>query len=208
MTIKRGDAWGQVEKTPHNLRWCETDRDADDYLTNQILTGSPVENIAIRKSNVGREVGLSGATSGRDTMLMTKFDVVRVQYELVDRTTKTEFFLGHALLRKSLIRGEVTGVFNTSFIKNFNCAPRSHPNDGKLDILQVDESMSLRQRLAARRLMKLGAHLPHPKIRYFQTNQHTTQNITGVNLFVDSKLLGCVNQCEFESIPDAVSLYW
>jgi diacylglycerol kinase family enzyme len=46
----------------------------------------------------------------------------------------------------------------------WDVAPRSHPNDGRLDVYDVSPSMPLRDRVAARRRLASGTHVPHPAI--------------------------------------------
>lgn len=53
---------------------------------------------------------------------------------------------------------------NAQYRGEWDVAPRGHPNDGRVEVLEVDERMSLRQRWAARRRLPTGAHLPHPMI--------------------------------------------
>jgi diacylglycerol kinase family enzyme len=141
-------------------------------------------------------------------MLRTRLDLIEVSYVLISSQTAKMNFVGNAIIRNSWLRGPITGVFNSSFIGNWDCAPRAHPNDSKLDVVSIDQSMNLRQRLTAKRLVKLGSHLPHPKISYKQTESFKIDLQEPAHLFVDSIDLGMVRQCDFRVISDALSLYW
>jgi diacylglycerol kinase family enzyme len=74
--------------------------------------------------------------------------------------------------------------------------------------VSIDQSMNVRQRLTAKRLVKLGSHLPHPKIGYKQSENFKIDLQEPAHLFVDSIDLGMVRQCDFRVISDALSLYW
>ena len=61
-------------------------------------------------------------------------------------------------------RGPIVAVLNADRIGAWDVAPRAHPNDGQLDVVEVDASMALRDRWQARRRLTTGTHLPHPAI--------------------------------------------
>ena len=184
------------------------DSSANAYLKEVFANGKEPQSLAILKSNLARAFGLNGATIGNTTMLRTRLDLIEVSYVLISSQTAKMNFVGNAIIRNSWLRGPITGVFNSSFIGNWDCAPRAHPNDSKLDVVSIDQSMNLRQRLTAKRLVKLGSHLPHPKISYKQTESFKIDLQEPAHLFVDSIDLGMVRQCDFRVISDALSLYW
>jgi diacylglycerol kinase family enzyme len=141
-------------------------------------------------------------------MLRTRLELIEVSYVLLSSQTAKMNYLGYAIIRNGWLRGAITGVFNSSFIGSWDCAPKAHPNDSKLDVVSIDQSMNVRQRLTAKRLVKLGSHLPHPKISYKQSENFKIDLQTPAHLFVDSIDLGMVRQCDFRVISDALSLYW
>ncbi|MGB1824394.1 MAG: hypothetical protein ACPHO9_07420, partial [Ilumatobacteraceae bacterium] len=49
-------------------------------------------------------------------------------------------------------------------IGRYEAAPRAHPGDGLLDVVEVSDAMPLRQRWMALRRSRTGTHLPHPHI--------------------------------------------
>ena len=62
-------------------------------------------------------------------------------------------------------RGPIVAVMNADRIGAWDVAPRAHPNDGQLDVVEVDASMGLRDRWQASRRLPTGTHVPHPAIR-------------------------------------------
>lgn len=209
MTIQKGQDWGRYVARPNNLHLIADDREAGNYL-NQHLSGAstPLE-IAILESEMARTLGVSGANIKKNEMLRTEFDVVEATFELDDsKVSERRYFLGHAFIRSKWFRGETVGVLNSSFVGRRDWAPRSHPNDGKFDVVELDESMGIRQRLTAYRLMKSGSHLPHPKIRHRQMVQYSAGCGESSTLYIEGIRIGIVKSCIFNVLPDAVVLYW
>lgn len=208
MTIRKGQDWGEQVEAPTDLLVFADDPSANTYLNEVFANGNMAPPIAVLKSNLARTLGLSGATIKKPTMLHTKFDLVEVDYVLASSLSGKMHFLGNAVIRNNWLRGPITGVFNSSFIGSWDCAPKAHPNDSKLDVVSIDQSMKIRQRLTAKRLVKLGSHLPHPKISYKQAESFKIDLEEPARLFVDAMDLGMVKHCDFRVISDAVSLYW
>ncbi len=71
-------------------------------------------------------------------------------------------FVAHLVARRSWWRGRLLVAANASFIGRWNAAPRSHPGDGRLDVFDADPPLAVR--LAARRRLPSGSHVPHPQI--------------------------------------------
>src|SRR4029077_4159676 len=66
----------------------------------------------------------------------------------------------HVVARRSWWRGEVLLAMTAQYLDGRDVAPRSHPNDGKVDVLRVDRAMGIRApRQAARRSLR-GTPLP------------------------------------------------
>jgi hypothetical protein len=129
--------------------------------------GQPTE-VVLAGGDMARTMG--GGTEGRvqagATLVRAPVDVIRVA--AADGRTGTA--LAHVVVRSSRRRvswwrGPVVLVMNAQFLGPYDVAPRSHPNDGRLDVVWVDPRMPLRQRLAARQRARTGTHLPHPQLR-------------------------------------------
>ena len=209
MTIQKGQDWGHYVARPNRLHLVADDREAGNYLNQHLSGANPPLEIAILKSEMARTLGVSGANIKNSEMLRTEFDVVEATFELDDsRVRERRYFLGHAFIRSGWFRGGTVGVLNSSFVGRRDWAPRSHPNDGKFDVIEFDASISIRQRLTAYRLMKSGSHLPHPKIRHRQMTQYSAGCVESSTLYIESIRVGNVKSCIFNVLPDAVVLYW
>jgi diacylglycerol kinase family enzyme len=72
------------------------------------------------------------------------------------------WFVSHLVARTSWWRGRIVAAMNAQWIGRWDVAPRSHPDDGLLDVFDAD--LSLDDRLKARRRLLTGTHVPHPGI--------------------------------------------
>ena len=72
------------------------------------------------------------------------------------------WFVAHLVARRSWWRGPVVAAMNAQWLGSWDVAPRSHPNDGRLDVVTAD--LSLRDRTKAWRRLPQGTHVPHPDI--------------------------------------------
>jgi hypothetical protein len=75
---------------------------------------------------------------------------------------RQHWFVVHLLARRSWCRGRVVAAMNAQFIGRWDVAPRAHPGDGLLDIL--DSDLGVGDRWKARSRLPAGTHVPHPAI--------------------------------------------
>ena len=208
MTIRKNENWGATAARPENLVICETDEAASQLATDFYLQQKSIPPIAITRSNLSRALGTKGADAKSKNMQATPFDLIEVTFVDASKTQQKVLALGYGLLRKSWWRGDIVAAMNTSFIGDWDCAPRSHPNDGKFDLLTVNSDMNPSQRLIASRRLRLGTHLPHPQISVKQLTSFEADCSAKPNLYIDNCKFACVNQCKFRLLPDALTLYW
>lgn len=92
-----------------------------------------------------------------DEAIRLPVDVARVEVD-----GEHHWFVSHLVARRSWWRGRLVAVMNAQWIGGWDVAPRSHPNDGLLDVFEAD--LSLDDRFKARRRLVTGTHVPHPGI--------------------------------------------
>ena len=208
MTIRKNEDWGTTVFRPENLVTCASDAAASQLITEYYEQKRLLPAIAIVKSNLGRALGSNGSDANAHTMQATPFDLIEITFTNESNREQVVLALGYGLLRKSWWRSEVVAAMNTSFIGDWDCAPRSHPNDGKFDLIKVKKEMNPRQRLFAWRRLGLATHLPHPQISVRQLTSFEADCSAEPNLYVDDQRFSCVKRCKFSLIPDAITLYW
>ena len=208
MTIRKNENWGSTVARPKNLAICKSDADASQLVTECHVQKRAFPAIAISKSNLARALGSSGAKTNAPTMQVTPFDLIEITFVDSSNKGQTVLALGYGLLRKSWWRGEIMATMNTSFIGDWDCAPRSHPNDGKFDLVTVNAEMNLTQRLIASRRLRLATHLPHPQISVKQLTSFDADCFSKPDLYVDGHRFSGIKHCKFRLVADAITLYW
>ena len=107
----------------------------------------------------------------------------------------------HTLLKTHLI------ISNSGIVRGRDVLPRAHPNDGFVDVLEIDEAMTTRQRFSAWRRSKTGSHLPHPQLRAsrspeFEWSGRASRMVADDVTFTGVEWLRC------KVLTDATSLYF
>lgn len=208
MTISKHLDWGRNILKPTDLVVCQDDADASRLLTGLVGERKHLPMVAIKSSKLARALGTNGAQLESKSMQALQFDLIKIDFTNSSNEKVMVIAIGYALLRNSWWRGEITAVLNTSFIGDWDCAPKSHPNDGKFDVVNVSSQMRPSQRLIASRRVRLGTHLPHPQISTHQATGLEISTRALPNLFVDGQRFSKVSQINFTLLPDAVTLCW
>jgi diacylglycerol kinase family enzyme len=99
-------------------------------------------------------------------------------------------FVAHLVARgRSAWFGPVLAVCNAEYVGSWDVAPRSHPGDGRLDVVEVD-GMPLADRWRARRRLPTGTHVPHPAIRQRRVVEATFRFARPRRLWLDGAPAG------------------
>jgi hypothetical protein len=116
-------------------------------------------------------------------------------------TARAPWYRGHWLRDRILV------VMNAEFIGSWDVAPRGHPNDGRAEVVDVGASMSPRERLAARRRLATGSHLPHPRIATRSVKAGSWEFERPLEVVVDGRHVGRASVIAVEVVPDAALVY-
>jgi diacylglycerol kinase family enzyme len=106
----------------------------------------------------------------------------------VEAAGETAWFVAHLVARRGWWLGEIVAAMNAQFRQSADVAPRSHPNDGRVDVLRVASAMSVRHRLAARSRLAQGTHVPHPDIETRQVRSAVLSFRRPLHLWLDGTL--------------------
>jgi hypothetical protein len=95
-------------------------------------------------------------------------------------------------------------VMNAEYYSEMDLAPRSHPNDGRLDLL--DGSLPRGQRLQGRRRARSGTHIPHPRLalRSGRAFEIRAAGQRPLHLWLDGSHVGTTESFTVTCIPDAL----
>ena len=199
MTIRKGEPWGTPGPLPPDSVVIESDAEARAVVTQALRDGTPVPPLALLGGDLARTVGASGdpaRLTGRATMhLPVDLGVARLDGE-------EHVFVAHAVARRSLWRGRLVAAMNAEWLDRWDVAPRAHPNDGLLDV--VDGDPSLDDRLKMRSRLPSGQHVPHPAIRVTRTKELELTFDRPLDVWLDGVRVGRVTTLGLSVRPDAL----
>lgn len=161
MTIKKGEAWGSSSGPP-----IEATLDDDASLAAHV--GDKREAVvSARGGDLVQTLGLSDGPRREPRWFPIDMGFVRLD------GGPEHPFVAHVIARRPAWLGQAAVVMNAAWQGNRYLGPRSHPNDGLLDI--TVGALPPRQLLAAAKRAKTGVHLPHPAlvVRRVRTWEHT-----------------------------------
>lgn len=161
MTIRKGEVWGEAGGLPDGGVVVASDDEARRIVTAARRAGESPPPLGLLGGDLCRTLGGRGdeARIGSAEAARLPVDLGTV---LVDGVQ--HWFVAHLVARRSWWRGRIVAVMNAEFLGAWDVAPRAHPNDGLLDVVDVAPAMSPTDRVKARRRLATGAHLPHPAI--------------------------------------------
>ena len=201
MTIRKGEAWGEPAVCPSTLRIVPTDRDLRDWVIWHRTRGVPIADVGISGGDLARTCG--GATDAHPSAAKVTIDVMRV---VLDDNEPT-WGVAHVVARRRWIGDDIVMVMNAQFYGAYDVAPRSHPNDGKLDVLRVDAAMSPRQRMQARSRARTGTHVPHGHLSLRSETECDVSLVRPMVIWIDGVRCGTARRLRVIAEPDALTAY-
>lgn len=205
MTIRRGSDWGRLGTPPDDLLSARSDREIGEHLGNGLNT--------IRLCGGDMFATLGGSTSESLTpSLELPIDVMQISFKHSrDSELNTRLASSHCVLRAinargGWFRGSSVAVMNAQYLGKWDVAPRGHPNDGRVEVLEVDARMSVRQRMIARSRMQTGTHLPHPDISVKSVSEFTWSG-SALTMWIDGAKIGVVQFVEIQVMKDFATLW-
>lgn len=203
MSMAKGRDWGEVGPIPGDAVFAATDSEAAAAVAAARRDGQPVPPVVLTGGDLARTLGAAGgrrpddgpgaATGARvqaDPSRARPATGARVRVDmgaaLVDG--RLFWFAAHLVARRSWWRGRVLVVANAAFMGSGNVAPRAHPGDGRLDVL--DGRLRLGDRIRARSRLRAGAHVPHPGIGQRRVAAAQFDLDPALDVYADGRPLG------------------
>ena len=208
MTIKPGQAWGNPVPRPSDLVVVHSDRDLATAIAQRQATA-----IGVGGGDLARTLGVTTSRAASLTTLPTVNEYVIDLLEVrLDDAEEPIVACAHVVarsLRRSghWLRGRILVVMNAEFIGEWDVAPRGHPNDGRMEVFDVDASMTARERLAARRRLPTGTHVPHPRIATGSTRTATWQFERPLEVVIDGQRVDRASTLSISVVADAATVY-
>ena len=208
MTIRKGEAWGSVGPMPDGAVIVRSDRELHRLVHEARSAGRPLPAVALLGGSLMRAVGGTGderRLAGEVAILPV--DLVRVELLASNswsNSWSTSWSAAHVVARRGWWRGPIVAGMNAEFVGSWDVTPRGHPNDGRVDLLEVSATMSVRDRLRARGRLTAGTHLPHPAISVRQTSTVERAFERPMRVWVDGVPMGSAGSLRLTVEPDAL----
>jgi len=93
---------------------------------------------------------------------------------------------------------------NAQFLGRYDVAPRGHPNDGAVEVLDVDPALGVADRVKAWRRLPTGTHVPHPDITVRRVRAQQETFDPPLTVWLDGVRVGDVRNVSLRVEPDAV----
>ena len=208
MTIKPGQAWGRPVPRPPDLVVVHSDVELARAISQE--RGLP---IGVGGGDLARTLGVTSASAGtlatRPTVNEYPIDLLEVRIDGAEEPIVT---CAHVVARSPWgsghwLRGRILVVMNAEFIGEWDIAPRGHPNDGRIEIVDVDASMTARERLAARRRLSTGTHVPHPSITTRSVKTGSWQFERPLDVVADGRRVARASSLSIDVLADAATVY-
>lgn len=201
MTIEKGMPWGVAVPSPTDLRVVPTDRDAREFVLAQRERGDTLRPLGLGGGDMARTMG---GGQGRFPGLVTEATIDLLRVQAGERVT---WAVAHVVARRTWHSGELLFAMNAQFIGPYDVAPRSHPNDGRVDIVHVAADMPWRARRAAAKRARTGTHLPHPHLTSRQVANYSLAFARPLVLWVDGVRWGSAPDLTITVESDALTVY-
>jgi hypothetical protein len=198
VTIRKGEAWGEAGSLPRDGVVVRSDAEARAVVTAARRAGAPVPPLGLLGGDLCRAVG----GSGDEARLREGGVILPVDLGAVHVDGRLHWFVAHLVARRGWWRGRVVAVMNAQHLGPWDVAPRGHPNDGRLDVLDGD--LPFGQRLEARRRLRTGTHVPHPGIEELHVAALQLALSPGTKVWLDGEPLGPARNLSVRVEPDAL----
>ena len=201
MTVRKGEAWGGPGALPADGVVVDSDLAARRVVTEARRSNRPIPALGLLGGDLARTCGATGREDrlrGPDAQTLP----VDLGEVLVDGAL--HFFVAHLVARRSWWRGPVVAAMNAQFLGDWDVAPRSHPGDGRLDLVQAD--LAIGDRWKARTRLRSGTHVPHPGISERRVKAVQLDLAPGTAVWLDGERVGEAKALSVRVVPDALTV--
>lgn len=201
MAVRKGEAWGEPGPLPADGVVVRSDAEARAVISAARRAGEPPPPLGLLGGDLCRTVGGRG-----DERRLHGPDAVRLPVDLGEALVdgRIHWFVAHLVARRSWWRGPLLAAMNAQWLGDWDVAPRAHPGDGRLEVVEVDPSMGPGERWKARRRLPSGAHLPHPAITTGRATALQRHLEPPLDVHLDGEPVGRARDLSVRVEPDAL----
>jgi hypothetical protein len=171
MTISKHGSYGSQVSRPTTLHVLQSDLE----IAQHYVSGDTATTCTVTKGSIAQSLGIS---SGRiqdpdpnQQMTLVDIDLLQIDFRATTPSTANSstssriVVAGTIAIQNRTLLSTCLILSNSGLLRGRDVLPRAHPNDGFVDVLEVDPKISIRQRAIAWRRSAIGSHLPHPSFR-------------------------------------------
>lgn len=201
MTIRKGEEWGTRIIAPDDITQVGGDGAIAIFGSDDVMS--------ILKGDLFEALGCPQVVQPGQTCTLLDIDALQCVITFSDGVIFTTLAascveIGTFAPRIGR-RSRYVCVSNAGIVKGRNLAPRAHPNDGVLDILEISQDISFRNRMQAFKRSSTGTHIPHPSISTHRHSECEYLNINGQEVLrVDGLKMNSWQSIRITVLPD----YW
>lgn len=199
MTIRAGEAWGEVVEPPRGLVTA-----SDDAAVAALLDSEARDRVLVTGGDLLRTLG-GPSRDGRRRRY--PLDLLRVELDGEPAGAAVAHVVVRRPGRLGWWRGPLWMAGNVAHLGSWDVAPRAHPNDGRVDVVAVAATMSMRARRQARRRLRTGSHLPHPEISVTRATTASCRPGRGAVIIIDGGPARRAALVTITVAPDAATVY-
>jgi diacylglycerol kinase family enzyme len=201
MTVERGAAWGSTAPLPADGVVVRSDAEARAVVERARRSGAAVPPLGLLGGDLCRTLGGPG-----DEARLRSPEATTVPCDLGSALIdgRLHWFVAHAVLRRGWWRGRVVAVMNAQWRGRWDVAPRAHPGDGRLDV--VDSDLGPGDRFKARTRLPTGTHVPHPGIRTTSTAAQSFDLEPPLDVWLDGERVTRAASVLVRVEPDALTI--
>jgi diacylglycerol kinase family enzyme len=198
VTIERNRPWGEPGALAPDGVFVSTDGELRAVVEAALRAGAAPPAVGLLGGDLCRTLGGRGDVTRLHSPEAMRFPI---DVGCAEVDGERHWFVAHLIARRSWWRGRVVAAMNAEFVGAQDVAPRSHPNDGFLDVLDGDPSLG--DRWKARTRMRTGAHVPHPAIAERRVKEFETTLAPRTGVWLDGSPLGVGRRLRVTVEPDA-----
>jgi len=202
VTVEKGVDWGGTGPVPEDLVVVDGDAAARAVVAAARADGRPLPTLGLLGGDLARTLG--GARAADAARLREAGTVATVDLGVAVLDGVRHPFVAHLVARRGWWRGPVLAVMNAQFLGAWDVAPRAHPGDGRLDVLDGD--LGLGDRWKARSRLPAGTHVPHPGIAQRRVARWEATFARPTPVRLDGEVVATVRALEVEVEADVLTV--
>ncbi len=186
-------------------------------IAQHYISGDMATTCTVTQGSIAQSLGIS---SGRiwDPDLNQQMTLVDIDLLQIDFRTTTPSTANSSTSSRIVVAGTIAIqhrtllstcliLSNSGLLGSRDVLPRAHPNDGFVDVLEIDPKISIRQRTIAWRRSVIGSHLPHPSFRVSRSTEFQWSG-NPAHMIADGVTYKGVVWLQCTVLADAMKLYF